>query len=303
MGTGGRAGPVAVEVDGTAAGRRVIDYAGAEAGRRGTDLLLVRAYHDTVAYSPMMPTYIPAGLRDPAEADLHDMATWARSQTGDAVTVRTVAIPGSRHAALTEASRTAQLLVVVRKHARGPHRAVAAGDLDLAGSSACPVIVVPPNWRPLRARGSVYVGIDGSALSREAIEFAYTAAADRRAHLVVVHAGGRLRSDAGPGEPGGRITPMELAVANSVAGFAARYPDVRVTRFVTSQSIIGALVGASRDAGLRVLGVHPGRLPNDPMARRTLAAASCPVAVVKHLPGPDEQPIDTAETEIVAPTP
>jgi nucleotide-binding universal stress UspA family protein len=289
-------GPIVVEADSMVDGLRVVDYACEEARDRGADLLLVRPYREAVPYSPMMPLYAPADLRDAAGADLQDTARYARTRVGDSVEVHGIVIRGSRHAALLESARDAQLLIVVRRHAHGAHRAIAAqSNLNLAGGTDCPVIVVPPGWSTPDRPGPVYVGIDGSALSREAIEFAYATADHRRAHLVVVHAG---KTSDGPGG----TTALELAVAESLTGYAERYPGVRVTRLVTSQSVTDALVGASVQAGLLVVGAHAGRLPHDPNARRAIAAASCPIAVVKHLGRVHERHADHAWAGIVAPT-
>jgi hypothetical protein len=197
---------------------------------------------------------------------------------------------------LLAAADGARLLIVARRHSRGAHRTIAAqSNLNLAGEAACPVIVVPPGWSAPARPGPLYVGIDGSELSREAIEFAYTTAAHRRAHLVVVHAGRPARG------PSGTTSP-ELTVAEAVAGYADRYPEVRVTRLVTSQSVTDALVGASARAGLLVVGAHAGRLPHDPNARHAIAGASCPIAVVKHTARPGERHNESMRADIVVPT-
>jgi nucleotide-binding universal stress UspA family protein len=289
-------GPIAVEADSTVDGLRVVGYACDEAKDRGADLLLVRPYREAVPYSPTMPWYAPADLRDAAGADLQDAVRYARTRVGDSVEVHGIVIGGSRHAALLESARDARLLIVMRRHAQGAHRAIAAqSNLNLAGETDCPVIVVPPGWSTPDRPGPVYVGIDGSALSREAIEFAYATAAQRRAHLVVVHVG---KTSGGRGG----TRPLELTVAESLTGYAERYPRVRVTRLVTSQSVTDALVGASVQAGLLVVGAHAGRLPHDPNARRAIAAASCPIAVVKHPVLVRERHAGGVWTSIVAPT-
>jgi nucleotide-binding universal stress UspA family protein len=289
-------GPIAIEADSTTQGLRVIDYACREARESGADLLLVRPYRETVPYSPMVPLSTPADLRDAATADLNVAVDHARKLAGDMVDVRGIVVPGSRHAALLAAAENAQLLIVARHHSHGAHRTIAAqSNLNLAGEAACPVIVVPPGWSTPARPGPLYVGIDGSELSREAIEFAYMTAAHRRAHLVVVHAGRPSRG------PSGTTSP-ELTVAESLAGYAERYPEVRVTRLVTSQSVTDALVGASARAGLLVVGAHAGRLPHDPNARHAIAGASCPIAVVKHTARPGERHNESMRADIVVPT-
>jgi hypothetical protein len=55
-----------------------------------------------------------------------------------------------------------------------------------------------------------------------------------------------------------------------------------VTRFLSSRQPAAALVHESGDVGLVVIGSHGGPLPIDPVARRSVAAMTCPVAVVPH---------------------
>lgn len=304
MATTTRTGPVAVEVDGTAEGLRVIDYACEEARRCGADLLLVCAYRTTVTASAMLPQYLPGDPAELAKPDLQDAISRVRGQAGFEIQVRTMLFGGTRHQALAKAADGARILVVGRRRARGPHRTVSAqSDLNLAGSIDCALVVVPMGWQRRLADRTVYVGVDGSALSREATGFAYSAAAHRRGHLVVVHAEKGTRRKVELEGESAWATPLELTMAESLAGFAERYPEVRVTRFVTNQAVTDALIGASQHAGLLVLGAHAGRLPHDPVTRRALADATCPVAVVKHQPtAAERQRAQSVGSDIVVPT-
>lgn len=262
--------PVAVEIEGAAC-HRVLEYACREAQARHSGLLLVRAYRPVVSYSPMTPMYVQADPRDDALADLRDAAEVAHTRL-PRERVEQMPMPMSRHSALHAVSQDAQLLVVIRRHARGPHRTVAAqSTLNLAGQAACPVIAVPPGWTGAEAE-PVYVGADGTDLSVDAIEFAYATAAKRNCHLVVMHATG---SPTTPGVP---------SLAEILERQTAGWPGVHVTRYLTSQSITDALIGVSSHAGLLVLGAHAGRLPHDPNARRAIAGAHCPIAIIKHIP-------------------
>ncbi len=280
MGIASRTGPVAVEVDGSAEGLRVIDYACQMAQNAGADLLLVRPYS---ARAATLPLFEPGDVKAHAEAELRDAVARVRRQVGFSVTVGTALREGSRLHVLPQAARLARLLVVGRRRARGPHRLVAAqADLVLASRCACPVVVVPGGWKPSTADRTVYVGVDGTALSAEAAEYAFREASERGGHLVVVHA------DTAPVRKLDRAgqevwaSNAELSVSETLAGFAERFPEVRVTRLVTGGPVIEALVRSSQHAGLLVLGAHAGLLPRDPVTRRALAAAASPVAVVKH---------------------
>jgi len=300
MGIASRTGPVAVEVDGTAEGLRVIDYACQEALRAGAELLLVRPYPGRAGYS--MPAPDGAGIA--GESELREAVARVRRQVGFSVTVHTALRAGARQAVLPQAARLARLLIVGRRHARGPHRIVAAqGDLVLAARSACPVTVVPGSWKPSTADRTVYVGIDGTELSRDAVEYAFRTASERGGHLVVVH------SDTAPvrklDQSGGAAwaSAAELTVSETLAGFGERFPEVRVTRLLTARPVIEALVRSSQHAGLLVLGAHASVLPHDPVTRRALAAAACPVTVVKHYrDAAERRPAHSTGSDVVIPT-
>ena len=64
--------------------------------------------------------------------------------------------------------------------------------------------------------------------------------------------------------------------------WTSRFPTVRVTRFLSSRPPAAALVHESGEVGLVVVGAHGGPLPIDPVARRSTAAMTCPVAIVPH---------------------
>jgi Universal stress protein family len=268
--------PVVVEVDGTADGLRVVDFATREALRCGTDLVLVRPYRDWQG---------SGRRRDEAGRELRAALAHVRRQVGYRVTARTVAREGSRRDVLAQLSRTAQLLVIARQRVRGPQRLVAAqDDLVLASHSRSPVVVVPRTWKPDSGRTAVAVGVDGTQTSSEAVGYAFAAAARRRVRLLVVHA------EAGP--PGPVTEADELAwrsragltVAETLAGWQQGYPEVDVERLLSTEPVSQALTRWSARAGLLVLGVHTdrNRMYADPIAREALAAATCPVAMVRH---------------------
>jgi hypothetical protein len=77
---------------------------------------------------------------------------------------------------------------------------------------------------------------------------------------------------------------------------------VKVTRFLSSRQPAAALVHESSDVGLVVVGSHAGPLPIDPVARRSVAAMTCPVAIVPHHATVAEgEPFDARRGELVVP--
>jgi nucleotide-binding universal stress UspA family protein len=266
-----RTGPVVVEVDGSTDGRRVVEYACREAMRSGGDLLLAAPYQPYSLSAPAGEGQSPAELLRTAVAQVRYLA-------GNAVVATTVAVEGSRLKALAEAARHGRVLVVGRTPIRSPQRLVTAhGNLFLTARTGCPVVVVPASWRQSELDRHVAVGIDGTPLSLEAVEFAFRTAADRGGDVTVVHA------QHAPRHGRDLLSPDELSVAETLADWAQRFPAVKVTRFLTARPVVEALVREGQLAGLVVVGAPAGLLPiGDPVVRRAVAGMSCPVAPCSH---------------------
>jgi len=283
-----RSGPVVVEVDGSAAGRRVLDYASQEALRAGADLVLVAPYHNHPAHSPIVPLRSPS---TDAEEVLRDAAAQVKRLRNSDLVVRTISAEGSRLKVLQNAADDARVLVVGRHHdSEAPDLISAQGNLALAGRATCPVIVVPSNWKPSPAERSIIVGIDGTALSLDAVEFGFRTAADRSGDLTVVHSHRMpYRMPAATDDS----TWQELAgltVSETLAGWDEEYPNVRLTRLLTVRPVVAVLADECEHVGLVVVGAHAGPLPiGDPVTRRTIAEMTCPVAVVAHHVTPAEK--------------
>jgi nucleotide-binding universal stress UspA family protein len=276
---------VVVEVDGSPEGRRVVEYACREAMRSGGDLLLAAPYQPYSLSSVRGERQSPADLLRTAVAQVRYLA-------GPAINVDAVAVEGSRLTALAKAARQARMLVVGRTPIRSPQRLVAAhGDIFLTARTGCPVVVVPASWRSSELDRHVAVGIDGTPLSLEAVEFAFRSAGDRDGDLTVVHA------QHAPRHGRDRSGSDELSVAETLADWAERFPDVKVTRFLTGRPVVEALVQEGRQAGLVVVGAPAGLLPiGDPVVRRAVAGMSCPVAVVPHQVSATETPYPVEES-------
>ena len=277
MGGWERTGPVVVEVDGSAEGLRVIDYACTEAMRFGVGLVLVAAYPARGPQDVHQPWQTPERVGE----FLRIAAAHVRRQVGQALQVTLAPAEGARAKVLSGAARDARLLVVGRARRRGPERLIAArANLALARRSDCPLVVVPGSWKLAPGHRDVAVGIDGTALSSEAVEFAFQAAAERQGNLIAVHA---VRRPLSP--DGSWVREGDLALTEVLARSAADYPEVQVTRYLTNRPVVAALVHKAHEVGLVVLGAHAGRLPiGDPVARRAMVAVATPVAIVPHKP-------------------
>jgi nucleotide-binding universal stress UspA family protein len=305
MSTWNRTGPVVVEVDGSAENLRVVDYASAEALRAGAELVLVAPYSAHSSFSPMMPGYAPKPSAELADDALRAAVAHVRHRDGYATELAAVASEGSRVRVLAHAARNARMLVVGRSRNRGAQRLVSThASLTLASRAGCPVVVVPATWKPSLVDRKVAVGIDGTALSAEALEFAFGVAAGREADLVVVHAGLPTEQTSDDEDPDHTwISRADHLLSDTLAPWTSRFPDVKVTRFLSSRPPAAALVHESVDVGLVVVGSHTGPLPIDPVARRSVAAMTCPVAVVPHhVTVVESKRFDAGRGELVVPT-
>jgi nucleotide-binding universal stress UspA family protein len=303
MSTWNRTGPVVVEVDGSAENLRIVDYASAEALRSGAELVLVAPY--SAHGSPAMPgsaSKAPAELADDA---LRAAVAHVRHLDGYAMELAAIAGEGSRVRVLAHAARNARMLVVGRGRSRGPQRLMNTHtSLTLASRAGCPVVVVPASWKPCLVDRKVAVGIDGTALSSEALEFAFGTAAGREGDLIVVHAGLPAEHAWNDEDPEHSwISRADQLLSEALAPWTSEFPNVKVTRFLSSRRPAAALVHESGEVGLVVVGSHAGPLPVDPVARRSVAAMTCPVAIVPHhLTGTEHERLDQLRGELVVPT-
>ncbi|MQS37876.1 universal stress protein, partial [Streptomyces katsurahamanus] len=142
--------------------------------------------------------------------------------------------------------------------------------------------------------GPVLLAVDGSPQAEAAVGFAFAEASLRGAELVALHAwsGWTGRGDDDPGHPqnlvddAGRLGDTEERVlAEALAGWQAKYPDVTVRRDLVRKSARQALIEASEEAQLLVVGAR-GRggftgLLLGSVSQAVLHHAHCPVAVVR----------------------
>ncbi|TCC07855.1 universal stress protein [Kribbella soli] len=298
MDTWSRTGPVVVEVDGSAENLRVVDYASAEALRVGAELVLVAPYSAHTPFTPMLPGYAPKPSAELADAAVRAAMAHVRHRDGYATELAAVTEEGPRVRVLAHAARDARMLVVGRSRSRGPQRLVHTQiNLTLAARAGCPVVVVPLSWKPSQLDRKVAVGIDGTALSAEALEFAFGIAAGREADLTVVHSGvptGHGTAD----EECSWISRADHILSETLAPWSSQFPGVKVTRFLSSRAPAAALVRESCEAGLVVVGSHDGSSPVDAVARRSVAAMTCPVAIVPHHLTGAQHPAERTESAV-----
>ncbi|MBW0092176.1 universal stress protein [Pseudonocardia sp. KRD-184] len=280
--------PVVAGVDGSEAARRAVEWAAAEASRRGAPLRLVTAFawaSDHVVGHPGLGERYREEMEAVARRDLAAAEALAAAAH---VPVSTELRVGFPIGTLADEARHAQLLVLGSR-GRGGVAGLLLGSVSaaLATHAECPVVVVREE-APGAAGGPVVVGIDGSPESEAATAFAFEAAAARGVPLVAVHSWTDLVFDpvAAPLLDWDAIAESERAVlAERLAGWREKFPEVVVEREVVRDLPAHALVERSAAAQLLVVGSR-GRggaasLLLGSVSHGVLHRGRCPVAVVR----------------------
>ena len=286
--------PVVVGVDGSGSADRAVEWAAAEAARRGVALRLVSAFSWTTSDHPVGHDGRVAQYRDQLlEAARRRLSRAARIAEGTSPGTETapqVEI-GAPIEVLGSEARRAQLLVLGDRGLGGVAGLVLGSvAVALAARGACPVVIVRGETR--NTDGPVVVGIDESTVSEAALGFAFAAAAVRGAELVALHAWSPTAIDKAL-EPlmdwDAVANKEDAAIAERLSGWGQKYPQVTLRRSVVRDGAARALVDASRGAQLVVVGSR-GRgtaagLLLGSVSHGVLHAAHCPVAIVR--PGTD----------------
>lgn len=160
---------------------------------------------------------------------------------------------------LVDESKDAEL-VVVGSRGRGALSRSILGSVSsgLIRHAHCPVALIREDdtQMPNPARGPVLVGIDG-ATSELATAIAFEEASLRHADVVALHAWNDVDMNAIPGYDWSPTIDKEGQVlAEALAGWQERYPDVSVHDRVVNDRAAHALVDASESAQLVVVGTH-----------------------------------------------
>ncbi|GAA2454474.1 universal stress protein [Streptomyces lavendulocolor] len=282
-GTTGSEIVVGVDPDPAEPSEPALDWAAEEAARRNLPLRLlvsIPPLHDT-QHVDTVPHYL--SLKSQAERALASAAgTVVRRRPALPVTTELFDGMPARVICRT-AARRARLIVLGSRRLTRPEEIVSARSVvvPVSAQADCPVVVVREPAHPT-AESALVVGVDGSESSRSAVAFAVEEASLRHAGVHALWAWRRpavsLRDEAA-----GTAERRRL-LAETVAGWAEEYPDVRITQDVVRGHPVEELARASADAlavvaGRRGRGGYSGmRLGS--VVHGLLHRATCPVITV-----------------------
>jgi nucleotide-binding universal stress UspA family protein len=283
---------VVVGYDGSGPAEHAVDWAAAEAARRGVPLVVATAFDVTGLVAGMDAAALPDDVGELAEVAAGG-ATRAR-RVAPGLEVREVARPDGAAGMLVELSRRAEL-VVVGKRGHGEVAGVLLGSVAFAvtAHARCPVAVVQGASRvPPGPERPVLVGVDGSAESLLALEYAADLAAAVGAALTVVTAWRCTTADTRVTSHTAAVDVMEQvrARAREVATGAAEAARARHPGLVVRAEVLIGLPGpvladlAAEHALLVVGGRGRGGFAGlllGSVSHAVIHRSPCPVVVVR----------------------
>ncbi|MFI8974496.1 universal stress protein [Nocardia asteroides] len=255
--------PVLVAVDGSATSYQAAAWAANEAVLHQLPLHILTSGALQTGFGPGMSL---------GEADLEWLRADAERVVGEARRVARAAVPDQNLTITTEVAfeQAAPLLItrstdaeilVVGSRGLGAFQRGLLGSVSRACAqhAHCPVAVVHgiAAIDPVSAAMPVLVGVDGTANSVPALALAFEEASRRKVELVALHAfsdASALDLPAFGWEMGRQQAEADLA--ESLAGYAERYPDVPVRRIVVADRPVRSLVDEAASAQLVVVGSH-----------------------------------------------
>ena len=276
---------VAVGVNGSQSSLRAVEHGAAEAARRRIPVRLVHAWEVWPSFDG--PALVPPDAVEQVEARVLLEAAEHLQQVAPGVEVSTALVQQRPDAALVDASRSAAVLVLGRHDGSRAWTGPVLG--RVSARAHCPVVVVPADGAPTGgdSGGPVVVGVDGSAVSAEAVDVAMEWASRWGRRVVAVLALAPT-FDAYVASP---VVLDELRergrrfLSESLAGACERWPDVEVLPSVHVADAVPVLLEAAQDAALLVVGSHGRgallRAALGSVSSSLLRTAPCPVVVVR----------------------
>ena len=253
---------IAVGVDGSPASTVAVDWAARDAAIRNVPLTLVHIANGVVA--PWSRTPLPTGFgkwqQERGRKFIDDAIRVAKEATrADQVQVRTEMYYSAVVPTLVDISKDVEMVVVGSRGQGAFGSLLGSVSAGLVQHSHCPVAVIHDEdpLMPHPAEAPVLVGIDGSPVSELATEIAFDEASRRHVDLIALHAWSDTRMLDFPGMDWSTMKESEDEVlAERLAGWQERYPDVTVHRQVVCDRPSRQLIEHSEAAQLVVIGSH-----------------------------------------------
>ncbi len=256
---------VVVGVDGSPSSEAAVQWAAREAASRGVPLTLayVQPLPLEMAWPvPMVSSELVVQQQNYGEELVqraHRIVVEA-TEDGGAVEVDRDVSMGPIVPTLVDLSKGADVIVVGCR-GQGPVDRLLLGSVSsgLLHHARCPVAVIhdEASAAPPRDDAPVLVGIDGSPASETATAIAFDQASRRRVRLQALHVWSDWTNFELPGyDVSTAAMQAQLALAERLAGWQERYPDVAIDRIVVCGHPAEMILSHADSAQLVVIGSH-----------------------------------------------
>jgi nucleotide-binding universal stress UspA family protein len=280
---------IVVGVDGAWHRTGAVAWASAQAFRSADDLQVVHVVDDRYARLAAVPS-------ETVGARAQDLIASVRKhlrESGATTNVTADAMVGTPGVVLAEVARSARMVVVGRRGVGGFTRLlIGSTSENVVNHADVPVVVVPDGWKPEEHTGApVVAGVDVSAPSDAALEFAFARAAERSVPLRLLHlwdppAGYVWETGFVSDELRTWHERSRAAFDEVIATWRDKHPDVAVEPVLEQGHPVAGLVEDAAATGAQLIvvgGRRHGRLTGfvlGSVARGVLHHARCPLAVV-----------------------
>lgn len=276
---------IVVGTDGSPSADRAVEWAAADAVRRGYPLRIVHAvrpWNTDLRFGPAADT--SASLATAGERVLAQAVALA-AKVGPELTITPELIFDAPAVALRACAGQSDEIVIGHR-GLGGFADVLLGSTGrrVAGHTSCPVVVV--RGETDESRREVLAGVDPSDAAAPAVlEYAFKAAALRGSWVRAVHVW-QVPADSTGGDIRLAVGVAEERLARIVAPARSAFPSVRAIEEVASGRPGDELIDRSRRSDLLVIGPHRHRTSRHcgQIGHNVIRHADCPVAVIGEPP-------------------